>query len=121
SCTAAETYRDKKQHPYEWRHAIPLLDGSMECVQLKVSIPIHPQITGLSFRILISADRADALNLASWAISFVPEPGQNNYSFNFSILLSFIASQRKAWSFSLASTRSSLLTMLYLSKTLRVR
>jgi hypothetical protein len=38
-----------------------------------------------------------------------------NYSFNFSILLSFIASQRKAKTFSLASTKSSSLTMLYQS------
>src|SRR5215510_9184831 len=44
-----------------------------------------------------------------------------SYSFNFSILLSFIASQRKAKTFSLASTRSSSLTMLYRSKTARVR
>src|SRR5215813_4975422 len=56
-----------------------------------------------------------------WDKHFQAEIVVSNYSFNFSILLSFIASQRKAWSFSLASTRSSLLTMLYRSKTLRVR
>src|SRR5262245_45670116 len=47
--------------------------------------------------------------------------GDCNYFFNFSILLSFNASPRKAKAFSLASNRSSSLTILYRSNTERVR